>query len=430
MKRIGIVGSGISGLSAAYYLARDFDVTIFEKEHYLGGHTNTIEVEDPVSGEIIPIDTGFIVFNFFSYPNLVKFLLELNVKVVPSNMSFSVWDQSDNLYYAGTNFFTLFAQKRNLIRPKFYKLLKEILRFNNLGKKILKQNIEEIYDLTILEFLEKYNFDKTFQKYYLLPMSSAIWSTENNKILEFPIYTLLRFFNNHGLLGVNDHFQWYTVYKGSYKYIQQILNQQRIQYYLNEPVISVKNTANNKVEILSSKRRESFDYVIVATHAPTSMKIIKDLTPEQKQVLSRFQYQKNIAILHTDGQVMCPDKRIWSAWNYKIAKENTTSTVYYMTRLQPWIKNHYFVSINEFQNIQEEKIIKIIQYEHPVFDLEVIKNQEKLKQINEGPIYLAGAYFRYGFHEDGILSALDVVSKIKNKEKKYEFVNLQRYINS
>ncbi len=413
--KLAIVGSGISGLACAYYLQNDFDITIFEKENYLGGHTNTIEIE--WKDTIIPVDTGFIVFNLNTYPNLVKFFKELEVYYIPSNMSFSVWNQKENLYYAGTNVNTLFAQRKNILNVKFYKLILEILRFNRLVNHLYDKEIPE--NQTIKDFLNSYSFHKIFYENYLIPMCSAIWSTDQIKILDFPLLTLVKFFYNHGLASVNGHYQWYTVKNGSYNYIKKIIKKSNINYFLNEPVIEIERFYDkNKVWLKTPQRKEIFDFLILATHAPTSQKILKDITKKEKEILNKFSYQKNIAILHWDSSVMCTNKKIWSSWNYKIGKDNKTSTTYYMKKLQPWIKDDIFVSVNEFESIKEEKILKVIEYEHPVFDIEAIKFQKKLQELNEnGLVYFCGAYFRYGFHEDGILSSLDVIEKIKNKLK-------------
>jgi predicted NAD/FAD-binding protein len=409
-KKIAIIGSGISGIASAYYLSKEFEVTIFEKENYLGGHTNTIEIFK--ENQIIPVDTGFIVFNMHTYPNLLNFFKELEVEYVKSNMSFSVWNQIDNLYYAGTNLNSLFAQRRNILNPKFYQLLMEIFRFNKYINEFYHKEISE--EDTIKDFLLEYNFKPIFYKNYLIPMCSAIWSTDPKKILEFPFKSLVIFFKNHGLASINGHYQWYTVNNGSYNYIKKVLKKSPITAYLNEPVIEVtRNYENNQVIVKTTKRKSEYDYVIFATHAPTTLKILKDTSPLEKELLSAFKYQKNIAILHEDRNVLCNDKKIWSAWNYKIGRNNETATVYYMKKLQPWINFDLFVSINEFKNIDPNKIHKIIEYEHPIFDINALKKQNKLTELNNnGKIYFCGAYFRYGFHEDGILSAINVVNKI------------------
>ncbi|MCS7205548.1 MAG: FAD-dependent oxidoreductase [Leptospiraceae bacterium] len=427
MKKIAVIGSGISGLGAAYYLSKEFDVTIFEKENYLGGHTNTIEISN--DREVIPVDTGFIVFNFVTYPNLVNLFRELEVEAVPSNMSFSVWNQNKNLYYSTKNFSTIFAQRKNLFNPSFLIAIKEILRFNKI---CYDTSIYEWdYDFTLGDFLKEYHFSKSFIENYLIPMTSAIWSTNPEKILEFPIRTLIQFFNNHGLSSINGQHQWYTVKNGSYNYIKKIINKTKIRYFLNEPIISIiRNYKEQNVWVQTKNRKERFDYVVIATHAPTALEILQDATPKEIDVLQNFKYQKNIAILHRDVSVMNKNKKIWSAWNYKIGKGNKTSTTYYMTKLQPWLKEDIFVSVNEFQEIREEFIYKVIEYEHPVFDSKALKNQLKLQELNtNGLVYFCGAYFRYGFHEDGLISALDVVKRIKTREslrKKLEVYEAKR----
>lgn len=413
--KIAVVGSGISGLACAYYLSKDHNVFVFEKNNYLGGHTNTLDVE--LDGAFIPVDTGFIVFNVITYPNLIQFFQELGVEYVPSNMSFSVWNEAIDQYYAGTNLNTIFANRKNLINPKYYHFLYEILRFNKLAK--------DSYDIdsnqTLGEFLEQNHFSKYFQENYILPMSSAIWSIPTNLVLEFPFTMLCRFFKNHGLLGVNTHYQWYTVKNGSREYVKKILEKSKFKYYLNEEVQEIyRYREKNKVYIKTNKQKDIFDKVILATHAPTSLKILKDATNLEKRLLSKFNYHKNIAILHFDKNVMCPNTKIWSSWNYKINKDGKTATVYYMKKLQPWIKEDIFVSVNEYDTIDKKKIIKIIEYEHPIFDVEAMKNQKHLDKLNNDDlVYFAGAYFRYGFHEDGFISALNVIKKIKEQKDIY-----------
>lgn len=414
--KIAIVGSGISGLACAYYLSKENEVYLFEKENYLGGHTNTIEVE--INNQIIPVDTGFIVFNLVTYPNLIRFFDELNISYIESNMSFSVWNRIMNQYYAGTNLSTFFAKRSNFLKIKHYKFLKEIIRFNRLVQKTLNNGEYEIQ--TLGQFLEKKDFSYYFQENYILPMSSSIWSIPLNQAKEFPLKTLALFFKNHGLLSLNGHYQWYTVENGSYQYIKKIIENSKFQYFLGEPVLEVQRFyEKNSVFLRTTKRKDVFDLVILATHAPTSRKILKDITEEEDKILRNFNYHKNTAILHTDHKVMCPEKKIWSSWNYKIGENNQTATIYYLTKLQRWIREDIFVSINEFDKLDSNKIIKVIEYEHPIFDLNAIQNQSKLESLNHnGLVYFCGAYFKYGFHEDGFNSALKVIQLIKQKQQK------------
>lgn len=414
--KIAIVGSGISGLACAYYLSKDNEVHLFEKNDYLGGHTNTIEVN--MGNEIIPVDTGFIVFNKVNYPNLISFFDELNVEFLKSNMSFSVWNQKLNQYYAGNNFNTFFARRSNFFNSIHYKFLLEIIRFNKL---IIKDLESKDVFLTLGEFLDANFFSEYFQENYILPMSSAIWSIPMSEVKQFPVKTLGRFFLNHGLLSLNGHYQWYTVKNGSYQYIKKILQTSNFCYYLNEPVLEVyRFIEKGKVFLKTKKTQDVFDVVILATHAPTARRILKDITPMENSILRNFNYHPNVAILHTDEKIMCPERRVWSSWNYKIGVDGKTTTTYYMTKLQPWINKNIFVSINEYEQIDKSKIIKYIEYEHPIFDVNSIKAQEHLEKLNNnGLVYFCGAYFNYGFHEDGLMSALKVINKI-NEKKFYE----------
>ncbi len=407
--KIAIVGSGISGLTCAYYLSRDHEVHLFEKENHLGGHTNTIEVE--IDNEIIPVDAGFILFNLVNYPNLMNFFDELNVEITKSNMSFSVWNQKLNQYYAGTHINTFFAKRSNFFNSIHYKFLLEIIRFNKLLSKTLQH--EDDY-ISLGEFLDSNFFSEYFQENYILPMSSAIWSIPMSQVKQFPLKALGKFFSNHGLLSFNGHYQWYTVKNGSYQYIKKILQESKFRYYLNEPVIEVVRLIDkNKVYVKTTKSQDFFDIVILATHAPTSRKILKNITPQEESILRNFKYHPNVAILHTDDKIMCPEKRIWSSWNYKIGKNGQTSVTYYMRELQPWIKKNIFVSINEFEKLDKSKIIKYIEYEHPIIDAKYMIALKDLDTLNNNHlVYFCGAYFNYGFHEDGLNSALKVINKI------------------
>lgn len=403
-KTLAIIGSGISGLGLAYYLMDKYELKIFEKENYAGGHSHTVDVQE--DGQVLPVDTGFIVFNKVTYPLLLELFETLKVPYHKSDMSFSFYNEDNNLQYHGSSLSGLFAQRKNLLRPSYYAFLLEINRFNKNAPKHLPELKPNI---SLKEYLEKEKYSPDFINHFLIPMSSAVWSTPPDLMLGFPAATLIRFFYNHGFLGLNTQYQWYTVTGGSKTYVnllrKEIQKRQGRDVFLNTPVTKVE-TDGKKVKVFTHKKKEVFDKVVLACHAPEALSLLAKPSPLQKKVLSAFRYQPNLAILHTDETVMPPLKRIWCSWNYK-RKATVTSTVYWMNRLQKLpTEINYFVSINEYRKISPQKIIKKIEYEHPLFDTKAIVEQSNLPKLNEkGPVYFCGAYFRYGFHEDGLWSA-------------------------
>ncbi len=411
---LAIIGSGISGMGAAYYLRHDYDITVFEKEKRPGGHTNTITVEEDHG--MVPVDTGFIVFNHATYPNLLALFTELQIQTHPASMGFSVWNRTTDLQYCGSGLSGLFAMRRNLLRPSYYRFLLEMNRFNEQAAIDLESGLLDQSHLTMQEYLNLRGFSREFNNNYILPMSSAIWSTPVEQMMDFPAITLIRFFKNHGLLGLNANHQWYSVEGGSRTYIDRIRSLLNSDVRCAEPVLRVERLAAGGVALETSHRRYSFDAVIMAGHAPDMLRILSAATDLERQVLSQFRYHPNRAILHTDESVMPPLRRIWSAWNHKIDGQSQ-ATIYHMNQLQrlPAGKN-YFVSINEFQEVREENIICQIDYEHPLFDQASVRAQTRFDELNQdGPVYFAGAYSGHGFHEDGLRSALKIVKRLANR---------------
>lgn len=411
-KKLAIVGTGISGMSAAYFLKDHFEITVFEKNDYVGGHTNTIEVENS------PVDTGFIVFNLQTYPNLVKLFNRLGVEYVDSDMSFSVVDQESNFEYCGSGLNGLFGQRKNIFNLKFLKMLYEVNDFNTNCLEVL--NSEIFASMTIKEYLEYKNYGQDMINKYLIPCSSAIWSTPPSKMFHFPIQTLVRFFKNHGLLGLNTHFSWKTVLGGSREYKKKLISQFENLISINEKVISVVSEGEFQ-KLVTDKGEYLFDKIVFASHGDQTFEIIKDKTAVEAEVLSMFKYEDNQAIVHTDTNLMPTNKRNWSSWNYYIAssKDDRSITTYYMNRLQP-LKHQYdiFVSLNAKDLIDPSKIIKVIDYEHPLFDFGAINGQKRFSELNNqnNGRHFCGAYFRYGFHEDGIWSALEMYKHIIGSE--------------
>lgn len=413
-EKLAIIGTGISGLGAAYFLAKDYDLTLYEKADYIGGHTNTLDVKE--DGKLIPIDTGFIVFNHVTYPNLLRLFNTLNVPTKKSDMSFSVQYAPTNLEFCGSGLNGLFAQRLNFFKPRYIKMLLEINRFNVNAPKILSDAKYDDWDLG--RYMREEGYGEDILHNYLIPMSSAVWSTPPDLMLSFPAKTLVRFFHNHGFLGLSTQHQWWTVDGGSREYISRITKDFKDKIHLNAGVASVMREGKQVKVTLENGKTELFDKVVMATHGPTSAKLVKNLTPLEQELLPLYKYQKNIATLHTDASDMPKKRFIWSSWNYKITRGNDGKlqpfTIYWMNQLQGVSKNkNYFVTINDPSRINKEHIISEIEYEHPLFSVEAALGQEKLPKLNEtGPIYYAGAYFRYGFHEDGFLSAVNVAEAI------------------
>ena len=414
MKKVAVIGSGISGTSAAYYLNKlGYDVYLFESGSYFGGHTNTIDVD--FEGQRVPVDTGFLVHNDRTYPNLIDFFNELNIETYPSDMSFSVVRRIDDITWAGTNILTVFAQAKNLFSIRFYRFLKEVLRFNKESKKYLLE-YEGKPELTLNEMLIKKEYSEDFKNWYLLPMGGCIWSSPTNEMLKFPAYSFLRFCLNHGLLQIFNRPQWKTVLNGCKTYIDKALNGID-KKFLNEPVLEVISE-NNKVKLITDQRIENFDYCVMCSHTPETLEMFKSADFETKDLLSKFKFQKNEAVLHLDESVL-PDKKIaWASWNYlstdSTCGNDSVSVSYLINKLQPLpFKKSVIVTLNPVSNIDNNKIIKKISYQHPIFSIETILAQREIGNIQgRQRVYFSGAWLRYGFHEDGILSSKTVINKL------------------
>jgi len=414
MKKIAVIGSGISGISAVFYLNKmNYDVSIYESNNYFGGHTNTQELE--IDGVKSPVDTGFLVHNDRNYPNLIDFFNELGIKTFPSEMSFSVMSKSDGITWAGSNLLTIFAQYRNIFSLRFHKFLMEVLRFNKLSREYLSE-CEGKLELTLEDLLLEKNYSKDFKKWYLLPMGGCIWSCPKNELLKFPAFTFLKFCLNHGLLQIYNRPKWKTVLNGCNTYVEKVLKQIENKY-LNEPVLEI-TPQDGKLNVITDQRIENYDYCIICTHPPETLKILKNCDPQTKDLLRKFKFQENKAVLHLDESVL-PDKKIaWSAWNYTSTKsddgKDKVSVSYLINKLQPLpFKEPVIVTLNPVTKINNNKIIKTISYQHPLFSTESIVAQDQINNIQgSNGIYFSGAWMRYGFHEDGILSTKKVIKKL------------------
>ena len=409
---VAIIGSGISGLCASYFLADNYKIKLYEKDNYLGGHSNTVVVD--YGGKKIPVDTGFIVFNHKTYPNLKKFFELLKVDCAKSNMSFAAKIDNGRFEYAGTNLVTFFAQLKNVLNPKFWQMLFDILHFNKEAEKILDEVFDPNYSLENL--LEDLNLKKYFREFYLLPMSGAIWSCPTQTMLRYPAQSFVQFFKNHGLLTVKDQPQWYSVNGGSVEYVKKISAKIGAFVSLEDRVLEVQRTLDNKVLVISKNNKEIFDYVLFATHGDQVLKILQNPTTQEKEVFSKFTYQKNLAILHRDKSVMPNSKKAWASWVYSRNQQKTDSisVSYWMNNLQN-INHNYplFVTLNPNCEIAESKIFAKFIYEHPVFDVGAIEAQSKIEELQGvDRLYFCGAYQKNGFHEDGISSALSAIKKL------------------
>ncbi|MFZ8932582.1 MAG: NAD(P)/FAD-dependent oxidoreductase [Bacteriovoracaceae bacterium] len=412
MKKCAIIGTGIAGMSSAYFLKDEYEITVFEKNDYIGGHTNTIDVHD--GHKTCPVDTGFMVFNEKTYPNLLKLFKKLDVNYIDTDMSFSVRNEDIDLEFNGSSINGLFSQRRNIFNFHFLKMIKDILKFNKESVGILDRS--EYQRLTIGDYVDQLGLGEYFFKNFLVPMSSAVWSTPMEKIKDFPATSLVRFFHNHGFVGVNTQLQWKTVVGGSRQYRDKIIDQFKDQIKVSHPVERVIQNGET-VEVISKGESFHFDKVIIASHGDEALGMLENPSSFQQEVLSKFSYQKNTAVVHTDASVMPNFKENWSSWNFLI-KANEAYTVYYMNRLQNVSdKMNVFININGEQFIDKEKIIKKIIYHHPVFDVQAVLAQEKLDELNKSSnIHFTGSYYRYGFHEDALLSSVNLCSSILKRE--------------
>ena len=413
MKRIAIVGSGISGLTCAYLLNKKHDISLFEAGHYIGGHTATKSVE--VAGNTWQIDTGFIVFNDRTYPNFEKLLAEIGVGRIATEMSFSVSNQDTGLEYSGTNFNSLFAQRRNLLNPNFLILIQQILRFNRLCNQAwLDKSIDRKQSLG--DFLKQHHFSDYFGNHYILPMGAAIWSSSLQDMLAFPLYFFIRFFYNHGLLSITNRPQWYVIPGGSKRYIDPLCGTFKDKIHLNSAVTNIERLENGIRLQVNGDQWQYFDEVVLACHSDQAKKLLRDITPDEEKILGDLAYQNNEVVLHTDTSLLPNKKRAWSAWNYHLNSDNKrpTALTYNMNILQCLEKSAptFCVTLNQTELIDSDKILGLYQYAHPVFNAQSIKAQQKRSLIcGQQHTHFAGAYWYNGFHEDGVNSALDVCKR-------------------
>lgn len=418
--RVAIVGSGIAGLGCAHALLAErqygVQITLFEAERRLGGHTNTVDVR--LDGAVHPVDTGFLVFNERTYPNLIRLFAELGVPTARSDMSFAVSVPTAGgrrIEWAGTDLASVFAQRSNLASPRFLGMLADILRFNRQATRIA-QGVEAAGERTLGEFLDHHRYGESFRRWYLLPMAAAIWSCPMRTMLAYPLATFVRFCHNHGLLQVNDRPQWYTVAGGARQYVQRIAAR-LADLRVGTPVLQVRrNEAAGKVSVRTARGVEAFDHVVLACHGDQSARLLADADDAERRLLADARYQPNRAVLHTDPRLMPTLRSVWSSWNYLSDGEAdpAVSVTYLLNKLQPLpFRTPVFVSLNPLVEPAPERVIAEFEYSHPIFDARMIGAQQRLPDVQgRRRVWLAGAWTGYGFHEDGLKSGLAVAGAL------------------
>jgi len=422
--KIAIVGTGIAGNVAAHRLARDHDITVFEADARIGGHTNTVDVV--MEGRRWSIDTGFIVFNDVTYPNFVALLDELGVASQPSDMSFSVSDQASGLEYNGRSLNTLFAQRRNLLRPSFHRMLLDVLRFNREAPALLEPGAGRV---TLGEYLRAQGYSRGFVEHYILPMGAAIWSASPAGMARVPAAFFVRFFHNHGLLTVDGRPQWRVIRGGSKRYVERLVAGHRDRIRLNAPVHWIRRHPGYVEVKVRGAEVERFDRVFLACHSDQALRLLTDATPQEREVLGAIAYQRNEAVLHTDASLMPRRRRAWAAWNYHLPAgagyagpdvadvgERKVTLTYNMNILQGLDAAAQFcVTLNDRGAIDPDRVIQRIDYAHPLFTERAVAAQQRHREINGARrTYYCGAYWRYGFHEDGVVSALDALRHFRD----------------
>ena len=412
--KVAVIGSGISGLTAAYLLRSEYDITVFERDSRIGGHTATKVVDD--QGVERHIDTGFIVYNDWTYPNFIRLMKELNVVTKPTEMSFSVSCERTGLEYGGNNLNTLFAQRKNLVNWSFLTMLKDILRFN-------KESIQDLEsgklaaDITLGEYLKRQGYGETFASHYLIPMGSAIWSATLQEMMQFPLIFFVRFFKNHGLLSVSNRPQWHVIKGGSSAYLEPLTKPFKDKIRLDSQIGRVVRSPNKVTLYFADQTSEEFDHVIFACHSDQALALLgEDASAQERAILSAIPYRDNEVVLHTDTALLPKAKLAWSSWNYHLGTDQTKpATLSYNMNILQGIEGSqqtFVVTLNHSAGIDPNKIIGRYHYAHPTFTLAGIQAQERWHEINVGNTWFCGAYWRNGFHEDGCWSAVRVAKAL------------------
>ena len=413
--KIAVIGSGISGLSSAYYLSKKHKVDLFEKQDRFGGHSYTLDI-NLNEKEKVAVDAGFMVFNKITYPNLINFFKENDIEIEKSDMSFSVSVKGTNIEYCGKGLNGIFSNRGNLLNLKFVKMFFEIINFYKRCEKLNSNNIEKI---TLGEYLTKIGKSKYFIDYHIIPMVSAIWSMPPFEASQMPLTFFLSFFKNHGLFKLKDRPQWYTVSNRSKTYVDKILSKVSGEYFKNYEINKIIRD-NNGVKVYYGSENEFFNYdkVVLASHADESLKIISDITNKEREILSNFKYKPNKAVIHSDENLMPVNKNAWCSWNSSLNPDNKeqSSVTYWLNQLQNLkTDKNIFLTINPFVEIASDKIYHKIDFTHPYYDEKALQNQSNLKTIqNKNNTLFAGSYFGYGFHEDGIKSSIEMLKTLND----------------
>ena len=406
--KIAVIGSGISGLSSAYFLSKKFKVDLFEQDDHFGGHSYTYDIKE--NDKIIPVDLGFIVFNKHTYPNLINFFEELKVPYEKSDMSFAVSIKNSNIEYSGTGLGGIFANKLNLLNLSYIKMIREIISFYKAAPTYLN---DETKEETLGNFLNKKKLSKYFIEYHMIPMVAAIWSMPFDKAKEMPLKFFLDFFTNHGLFKLKNRPQWYTVTNRSRAYVKKVTESISGEIFKNYKVTKVSRS-NDNVRIMIGNEYLDYDHVILASHADQSLNLLEDPSENEKKILSKFSYVKNQAYLHTDKHLMPKRKRAWSSWN-SISDGEKTCITYWLNKLQNLnTDKDYFLTLNPIHKISDEFVIKKVNFTHPYLNSENTKLQNELHLLQgHKRTWFCGSYFGYGFHEDGLKSSIELVNKFK-----------------
>jgi len=415
--KIAIIGSGISGLTSAYYLNQQHDVTVFEKESQIGGHTATKQVK--INQKKFLVDTGFIVFNNWTYPNFIRLMAEIGVPCRDSEMSFSVYCKKTGLQWSGSGFKGIFAQRKNIFSIYFLKMLKDVVRFNKQAPLDIEQG-KVASDVSLNHYLTENKYSEGFIKHYLIPMGAAIWSTSLDDMLDFPVHFFVRFFKNHGLLSVKNRPVWKTIVGGSCAYLSPLTESFKENIVLNANITAIERQSDSIVLKREGYDDENFDHVIFSCHSDQALSLLEKPSEIEQEILGAIPYKKNEVVLHTDSKLLPPNTKVRSSWNYTLEGKQADKTMltYDMNRLQGIQSEHDFlVSLNQSDKIDPKKVLGHYEYSHPQFTLASMSAQSRWAEISQKCTWYCGAYWRNGFHEDGVYSALRVVNAIQGENE-------------
>lgn len=415
--QIAVIGSGISGLASAHYLSAGHRVSVFEASRRLGGHTATMDVQ--VGTRRYAIDTGFIVFNDWTYPNFIALMRELGISSRPTSMGFSVCDESTGLEYAGTNLDTLFAQRRNLLSPRFLRMVGDILRFNRRSVEDLETGRLDSCE-TLGSYLARNGYSEGFKREYLTAMGSAIWSSDRARMADFPAQFFLRFFKNHGLLSVHKRPQWRVIEGGSREYIAPLCRRFEERIHVNRPVLRVKRDPAGVTLRFEDGGERRFDQLVIATHSDQALRLLSAPSDAERDILGALPYQSNDVVLHTDIRLLPKNRKTWSSWNYRLGVNETRPVLTYNMNILQGIEapETFCVTLNDTGSVNPHKILGRFTYEHPVFSLDGLAAQQRWEEINGVQnTWYCGAYWRNGFHEDGVVSALRVAEALGTQRR-------------